>query len=304
MPVERAHGRAGRAALWALAALAAVASAGLATLGRSPEVETFSTIDTRRVRFEWPTESVGGPYWVDPRWERELAHHVARTGALSAGDGEGRRLLAERLAELSFVELAAEPEVIWPDGARVPVRLRRPVACVPLGDEFQTLTVDGVLLSGTWDAPPPCGEGWLPVIGVPNQPAMGFGGAIDETALAHALAVAESMWEHLGDADWIDLGRVVIDATGDVESGGVRLWLERGRLALFGRSPLEDEPGELPAENKWAALSRALRLEHEQPPIQWDLVDLRWDRPELRLRATESESETVAAAEPNRRLIR
>lgn len=298
MPARGSQQRAGRAALWALAAVAAVSTAGIANLSRSREVENFSTIDTSRVRFEWPRESVGGPYWVDPRWERELAHHVARLGPLAAADGAGRRQLAERLQELSFVELAAEPEVLWPDGVRVPVRLRRPVACVPMGDYYQPVTADGVLLSGTWDSPPACGQGWLPVVGAPDEVAMGFDGTIDEDTLLRALSVADSMWEHLDDEDWVDLGRVVIDATGAIPDGGVRLFLDRGRVALFGRSPVDGHPGELAVSAKWSALSRALRLEREVPPVHWDLVDLRWDRPELRLRPEpEVESDPVARAE-------
>jgi len=309
MPRRGSQQRAGRAALWALGAVAAVSAVGIATLSRSPDVENFSTIDTSRVRFDWPSRSFDGPYWVDPRWERELAYHVARVGPLAAGDGVGRRQLSERLAELSFVELAAEPEVLWPDGVRVPVRLRRPVACVPVGDYYQPVTSDGVLLSGTWDSPPPCGEGWLPVVGAPDHAAMGFDGTIDEDVLLHALSVAASMWEHLGDEDWVDLGRVVIDATGKIPDGGVRLFLDRGRVALFGRSPLDDHPGELAVTAKWSALSRALRLERELPPVDWDLVDLRWDRPELRLRPEpEPAADPLAQAESEpqrpRRLLR
>ena len=57
------------------------------------------------------------------------------------------------------------------------------------------------------------------------------------------------------------------------------------RVALFGRAPARNEPGELPADRKWRSLARALALiEEGRPEHDWQLVDLRWDRPDLSLR--------------------
>src|SRR5262249_8321401 len=70
-----------------------------------------------------------------------------------------------------------------------------------------------------------------------------------------------------------------------VTEPGVRLELEGDRLALFGRAPGTDEPGELAASSKWRSLERALELFERDPSGgDWDLVDLRWDRPDIALR--------------------
>src|SRR6185295_18245299 len=67
------------------------------------------------------------------------------------------------------------------------------------------------------------------------------------------------------------------------------------RLALFGRAPSSVEPGELAPEAKWRALARALALYQGDPEGgDWDLVDLRWDRPDLALRGAPE----VAALDP------
>jgi hypothetical protein len=68
-----------------------------------------------------------------------------------------------------------------------------------------------------------------------------------------------------------------------VEEPGIRLLLEDKRLCLFGRSPTTEEPGELSVAAKWNALACALALFEATPPRDWDLVDCRWDRPDLRL---------------------
>ena len=63
--------------------------------------------------------------------------------------------------------------------------------------------------------------------------------------------------------------------------------LERDREVLFGRAPSADEPGELPVEIKWGSVARTLELEEAAEPVDWAVVDVRWDRPELVLRDPE-----------------
>ena len=83
------------------------------------------------------------------------------------------------------------------------------------------------------------------------------------------------------------LGRVVIDATRapfcGVGEPGIRIALGAGRLIHFGRAPATDEPGELPVDLKWRSVAGALAL-MGAAPHDWDLLDVRWDRPDLVLR--------------------
>ena len=52
---------------------------------------------------------------------------------------------------------------------------------------------------------------------------------------------------------------------------------------LFGRHPSSGEPGELAVETKWESVRAAVaRLFDSERPVEWSLVDVRWDRPELR----------------------
>jgi hypothetical protein len=81
----------------------------------------------------------------------------------------------------------------------------------------------------------------------------------------------------------------------------VRLELEGERMALFGRPPASDAPGELDERSKWQALARALELFVRDPHAHdWELVDLRWDRPGLALRNAPAAEPAVAALGPAR----
>ena len=59
------------------------------------------------------------------------------------------------------------------------------------------------------------------------------------------------------------------------------------RLRTHRRRVLADEPGELPVEIKWDSVARTLELEEAAEPVDWAVVDVRWDRPELVLRDPE-----------------
>ena len=160
----------------------------------------------------------------------------------------------------------------------------------------------------TWPLPPRLGRAYLPVLGPLDDPLFAqarTGDWLVEPEHTDALDVALSLSEHLDEPRRGALGRIVIDARNarraSVSEPGVRLELEGRRLALFGRAPCAGEPGELPPEAKWRALARALAL-FEGDPIggDWELVDLRWDRPDLALR----NAPVVAALEPAARAPR
>jgi hypothetical protein len=197
------------------------------------------------------------------------------------------------VAALSFVKEVGLPSVAWPDGLWLPVRFRRPVACVATGGAFLCVDADGAVLPGRWLVPPRVGAGWLPVLqwelgrgtvaGAPRERTrLGAPRALD------ALSVAASMWEALAPRDLEALGRIVVDARradrASVEEPGVRLLLENGRLILFGRPACTREPGELPLAWKWRSVSLGLAaLRARQSDRDWDLLDVRWDAPEWRL---------------------
>lgn len=264
-------------------------------LQRDVAAEGFATIETARARID------AGAGWFDPRWEDELARRVAACGPLSAGDRAGIARLTEAVAGLPFVAGTGAPEVLWPDGLRIEVDLRSPVACVRTADEsFLAVAQDGTVLSGEWRVPPACGWGYLPRI----LPAAERGGRLDPglvlgtTTEIDALAVAVSLWDHLRPEDVATLGRVVIDArkarATSVEEPGTRILMEGRRTILFGRSPASDEPGELPAELKWGLVARALALLPGRAAageaVDWAEVDVRWDYGALAVRADPTDS--------------
>jgi hypothetical protein len=227
--------------------------------------------------------------WLDPRWEGELATTVARVGVVDASDPSARRAVVGEIESLSFIASVGRPEVVWPDGLRVAVRFHSPVACISVGGSYLPVAANGTVLSGGWDAPPQVGPGWLPVLG-PLDGTLDRvlpGDVLQREDLLDGLAIAVSMWIHLSPDDLGQLGRVRIDATYARETGpdqpGARIYLERGREVGFGRSPRQDEPGSLPPEAKWANLSRALEyLRTGVERADWEWLDLRWDRAELR----------------------
>ena len=96
------------------------------------------------------------------------------------------------------------------------------------------------------------------------------------------------MREHLSPGDLDALGPILIDSDrahlASVEEPGTRLLLEDRRSVLFGRTPRAGAAGELPEETKWGHLIRALGYLSQEDPIDWDMVDVRWDVPSLRRR--------------------
>jgi len=273
--------------LTALAALVALGSLSwlVVILQRDVEAGSFSVIDAGRARLDV------GAGWFDPRWERELAGLLAALGSIRSDDKPAIEAVAERVRGLSFVERAAAPEVLWPDGLRIEVDLRSPVACVRTPEQgYLPVCADGTVLSGEWRAPPVRAAGFLPriVLGPDLRDDVRPGAVLDSCAASDGLAIAVTMWEQLAPVDLTRLGRVAIDARKaretSVDEPGARIQLEHARRILFGRAPSSGEPGELPVHLKWKLVSRAMAMlpEHFGPGAQgelrdWVELDVRWD---------------------------
>lgn len=292
-------GRAGRPRLGIALALVAGAAAtllwGWSELASEVRARGLGLVEPGRVRLE------RADGWADPRWEEEIAWTLARFPSFQADDAAAAGELRAALARLSFVERVGEPQVLWPDGLSVPLLLRRPVACVRVGDAYQAVGADGVVLAGRWTQPPRVGPLWLPLIeeAAPGTAHLESGARLCDARQLDALAVARSMLQVLDTRDLALLGRMTIDARGapraSVEDPGIVLFLEQGRQVRFGRSPLAGEPGELPVERKWTSLSRGLELlASGDPRYAWSELDVRWDLPAVDLPSFDSQARGTA----------
>ena len=255
----------------------------------------FTRVDTSMVRVDT------GAGWVDPRWQTLIAEQIAREPDFDCDDSAAAERLSRGLSALPFVRSVSRADVLWPDGLRIGLELRQPIACVRAGREFLPVAPDGMLLGGAWPSPPPCGQGYLPLIVLDDaQSASGLrpGSVLWNDAVADGLSVAASMWAELEGEDLARLGRVAIDARrarqSSVEEPGTVLLLEQSRRVHFGRAPSSPEPGELPVQTKWLHTANALLclpggppLAPGEPPslrpgdVDWELVEVRWDHPAM-----------------------
>ena len=249
----------------------------LGMLQRDVEAGQYGLIEADRSQLE------RGPGWFDPRWEAELTLALAQLGSLDPDDRAAIESVAQRVGELSFVRGVGRPAVIWPDGLRLDLRLREPIACVvtPPGRQFATVSADGTVLSGRWSAPPDRGSGYLPLLWPSESLYPEPGQVLADPAIVDGLAVAAALWRELPSTGLARLGRVVIDARRSRQTSpdepGTRILLEDGREVVFGRSPNLDAPGETPVALKLRSLAKAL----DPGLMPWILVDVRWDRPEI-----------------------
>lgn len=231
----------------------------------------------------------------DPRWSEELQTLVEEFAPFPLDDDESFGSLIASLEALSFV--AEVSSVVPADGLgrELELVLREPVACIPADGSFYAVDAEGVLLSGSWEKPLYCGGLPLPVIG-PVSDAFGLfrsarpGDWLVEPDHLEALDVALSMAEHLAPEARLALGRMLIDASQaprtSVENPGIELRLSGRRLVVFGRAVHSGQPGSLSAESKWAALESCLQGERAEALQGWELLDLRWDFPEVDLEPT------------------
>lgn len=293
--VEAPDRRSGRTAWGTLVLVVAVVLVGgwLVALRRQVLASGFAHVDTARARLD------AGPGWIDERWAKELRWSLAGVPPVAADDDVALARVAALVASHSFVAAVEDVRVLWPDGLRVELRLREPVACVHVGRHFLPVAEDGTVLSGRWNAPPTRDAGFLPVLRlVEDGDRIGSrrpGARLEEPAALDGLAIAASLWRDLPPESQARLGRCVIDARrarrATVEEPGARILLEGERTVLFGRSPNLGEPGELPVETKWAHVDAALRLLAPDPAraeaaqgLDWEVLDARWDRADLQPR--------------------
>jgi hypothetical protein len=271
--------------LWLVGGLLAATALVLAARHGDLAAREVATIDPLRATLALEREAGE----LDPRWSEWLAKAVARVEPFKATDRAGARAVEEALAGLAFVAEVEPARVVWPDGLELRVRLRRPVACVRVGQGFLAVAEDATVLPGAFPVPPWVEDGWLPVIG-PNDPANAVllpGDVLDGEHELDALSVAISMRANLSGDVFDVLGPPLVDARrareASVEDPGVVLELEGRRIVRFGRAPWSDAPGELPAELKWRALARAAR-ELRDGERDWDAIDVRWDVPDIHWR--------------------
>ena len=263
----------------------AVCALGLGWAGhdlrRQAAERGVAVIDPRSFRLQTRDE------WVLPEWEEVLGAVLARAGVFSALDREAISALTAEVRALPFVAEVGEPEVVWPDGLLLDLRLRAPVACVaePHSGGFLPVASDGMILPGRSSSPHRAYGGWLPVLetsGVACSPGERLTGATE----LEALSVAVSLWDELAVEAREALGRVRIDATRGVAPdglpGGIVIDLEQRRRLLFGRAPSAAPPGELPSAFKWAHVARAMKARERGEP--WDTYDVRWDEPVVLMR--------------------
>jgi hypothetical protein len=251
-------------------------------LVRDAEAAEFAQVDPRASRVDF------GPGFSDPRWEAIVATRLAQLPPLHPENAEELKQVEAALYQLPFIERIEDARVLWPDGLRVKVHLRQPVACVRAGDMYLVVSADAVILPGPWSAPPQVGSGFLPLVAIEDtvKSEIWEGNVLDSVGGLDGVAVAIALQRELAPDDWARLGRIVIDArdarNASVEVPGTVLHLELGRRIWFGRSPNAPSPGELPYQMKCASIAKALRApENPDAPVDWELADVRWDVPEL-----------------------
>jgi len=294
------------ALLPALLVGALVAALGLASLARArrgdgvladpaPAESTAELATAEPVRVPWvdpgTAHVLAKPDWADPRWLEHVGALLASLEPCETTANGWVEPLRAALAGLSFVERVERCELDPEVGLVLELVLRRPVACIPIGPEFALVDEDGVVLEGRWPVPPRLGHASLPVLGPLGDPLFARASAGDwlsEPEHLDALDVALSLSTSLSEDERASLGRIVIDARSarrtSAAEPGVRLELEGERVALFGRAPSAGAPGELAAAAKWRSLVRARELFARDPEGgDWELVDLRWDRPDIAL---------------------
>ncbi len=289
--LNQSHGHRGGVLTSVTVMLAILAAAWfLWVLQDGVEAAEFTRVETADVRLDV------GAAWSDPRWQAIVAERVSHTAPFDCEDADAAAQIVRDLRSLPFVLAVAEPQVLWPDGLRIQIEMRTPIACVKVGREFLGIANDGMLLPGAWPTPPARGQGFVPVIALDEGAAKHLrpGEVLWNDCVADALSVASSMWAELEGEDLARLGYAIIDARrarqASVEEPGTVLYLENSRRILFGRAPSTQEPGELPVTTKWLHVANALMClptgsaqesgnsaTARPDTVDWELVEVRWD---------------------------
>jgi hypothetical protein len=247
--------------------------------------------------------------YVHPAWRSALERVLRRQSEIAVDDSDAIDDLVADLRALSFIAEVGEPEVIWPDGLSVPLRLHEPVACIRVGGrDFLPVSADGSVLSGYTLEPHAAYGAWLPALGPhglgeAERGEYEPGDTLQEAALLDALDIARSLWFHLSPDEVRALGPLVIDAsrerapTASALPGGVVLNLEGARRILFGRAPKPSAPGELPVARKWQHVRTGLEILRDDHPQHrlWDVLDVRFDELTATTRAEWAARELEAA---------
>lgn len=274
-------GRAGRVPVWIPPLVCAGAAwwAMSIVAADAPQIG-FTTVDPAlsTLRLEEP---------YDQRWNRYLAEALAKLPKTDVEDRYGLERIGDEIALLPFVEEVGEVRVLWPDSLDIPVKLKKPAACVRVRQELLTVAGDGTLLPGGHDLPPRDELGFLPVLG-PNAgrlDALVPGDKLPAGPYADALRLAQAMRLELDPEASLLLGPVLVDATRAAEAGvdhpGVVLQLEERRVVWFGRLPWASV-GETPLKQKVENLERAARLLEPGDGMKpWTFLDLRWDHADI-----------------------
>lgn len=273
--------RAGRVPVW----IPPVVCVGLAWWAMSivaadaPQIG-FTTVDPSlsTLRFDEP---------YDQRWNRYLAQALAKLPKADVEDRYALERIGDEIALLPFVEEVGEVRVLWPDSLDIPVKLKKPAACVRVRQELLTVAGDGTVLPGGHDLPPRDELGFLPVLG-PNEgrlDALVPGDKLPAGPYTDALRLAQAMRLELDPEASLLLGPLLVDASkaaeADLQRPGVVLQLEERRVVWFGRLPWASV-GETPLKQKIENLERAARLLEPGDGMKpWAFLDLRWDHPDI-----------------------
>jgi len=274
--------RSGRVQTWVLLVLGAGALFVAAEL-LSERLYAQGNLEVAKDRVRIDVED---PFaYVPDGWSEYVASHLSTLGDVFVDDPEAVDLVAKELRSLPLFHSVGEPRVIWPDRIEFDVRMRRVVACVKTGGGFLPVSEVGVILPGCFVSP--MSDGVCPTPLIAWDESLGNlreGDELSRESHFDALSVALSMQVHLPDEVRVSLGPIRIDASradlASVTDPGVVLYLTEHRAVLFGRPPLNGNPGELPVENKWGHLVDNLRATFEGGRA-WEVLDVRWDAAEV-----------------------
>jgi len=274
--------RSGRVLAWVVLLLGAGAFfIGAELVGERLYAEGHFEVEKSRVKIRGSAPDT----YVPDGWSEFVAAHLSTLEPVFVDDPDGVVRVVDKLESLSLFRSVGAHSLIWPDGIKVEVRLRRIVACVKTSGVFLPVSEDGVILPGRFVSPMSDGVGPVPLIAWDESLRnLRMGDYLSHERHFDALSVALSMQVHLPPEVRESLGSILIDAEevelASVTNPGVVLYLSERRAVLWGRPPLMGHSGELPEEIKWDHLVEHLRVA-ALGGREWEVLDIRWDRAEV-----------------------